>query len=70
MALSQAAATTVCQLLWRTEHIAVDAYVEPDGWVNVWSVGAELTTLDEATALGAFIAVTDSHIAWHKAVVA
>lgn len=68
IALTPASADAIRSSLWSTEHIPVDLHVEPDGAVDLWPVGRELTTYEEVTALRAICGATDAPVRWYPGV--
>lgn len=66
--LSPASADAIRCALWSTEHIPVDVHVEPDGAIDLWPVGRELTTYEETTALRAYCGATDALVRWYPGV--
>lgn len=65
--ITQPVATVVCIVLRGVEHLPVTADVAFDGTVHLRAT-RPMTTLEEVTALRAFMSVTDAPLRWHPAV--
>lgn len=66
--LTGASADAIRAALWSTEHIPFEVHVEPDGAIDLWPVGRELTTLEEVTVLRAYMGAGDMRVRWYPVV--
>lgn len=68
IAMTPATADAIRCVLWSTEHIPVDVHVEPDGAIDLWPRGRELTTYEEVIAIRAFMGATPALVRWYPGV--